>query len=124
MNLTEVQGLGSLESLEYLNMNDQAHIVRLSELSKLRWLRNLEISSCLKLIEIQGLGGLESLELLDMSRCRSIKSILGLSNLKRLKKKYLMARQASQDSRPRWVGILRNFRYVFLPIPRKITGFV
>ncbi|KAM7511559.1 hypothetical protein LguiB_010434 [Lonicera macranthoides] len=75
--ITEVQGLGGLESLEHLDMTGLEHIKRLSDLSKLRWLRKLEISSCRKLIEIQGLHGLESIELLDMSWCISITSILG-----------------------------------------------
>ncbi|XP_042483047.1 disease resistance protein Roq1-like [Macadamia integrifolia] len=84
-NLTKIQGLDRLESLEILDLSWCSSMERLPDLSNLRNLKQLNARMCKKLTEIQSLDRLESLETLDLGWCSSMERLPDLSNLRNLK---------------------------------------
>ncbi|CAN1326177.1 Disease resistance protein L6 [Linum perenne] len=63
--LTELRGLGRLESLEELSMSGCKLIKELPNLSGLKNLRILDIRKCVQLKEVNGIEELESLQVFD-----------------------------------------------------------
>ncbi|KAF7846505.1 hypothetical protein BT93_L4225 [Corymbia citriodora subsp. variegata] len=93
-NLTAIQGLGLVESLEKLEI-DRCGFERLIGLeveslqlhkgfAGLSSLRRLSLFNCPNLTAIQGLGSVESLEELEIQWCPKIESLDDLSDLKKL----------------------------------------
>ncbi|XP_059629634.1 disease resistance protein L6-like [Cornus florida] len=109
--LTEIQGLGKLESLTHLTIRGCHKLKDVQGLENLKSLASLSITACkeiaeidllepsaplvssltiltieecYKLTEIQGLGKLESLTHLTIRGCRKLKEVQGLGNLKSL----------------------------------------
>ncbi|XP_039169632.1 disease resistance protein RPV1-like [Eucalyptus grandis] len=88
-NLTAIQGLGSLDSLEQLNIIICPKIGSLDDLSNLKKLQFLKISSCEVLQAVKGLDELETLTTLFFVNCRSLKSFLNVFNSKVLDECFL-----------------------------------
>ncbi|XP_039169625.1 TMV resistance protein N-like [Eucalyptus grandis] len=68
-NLTAIQGLGSLDSLEQLDISICPKIGSLDDLSNLKKLKSLRISNCEVLQAVKGLDELETLATLDLVNC-------------------------------------------------------
>ncbi|CAI0437212.1 unnamed protein product [Linum tenue] len=83
--LTEVIGLGKLESLRELMITDCALIKKLPDLSALEHLWALTIIRCNQLPEVAGIERLKSLELLELTECTSIERLPDLSALEHLR---------------------------------------
>ncbi|KAF8029468.1 hypothetical protein BT93_E2007 [Corymbia citriodora subsp. variegata] len=81
-NLTAVQGLGSVESLEQLVINCCPKIENIDDLSDLKRLKSLLIRRCEELLAVKGLDQLETLEYLKFLDCRSLKSLPNVFNSK------------------------------------------
>ncbi|XP_059658698.1 disease resistance protein RUN1-like isoform X2 [Cornus florida] len=79
-NLTKIQGLDRLVSVEDLNLYGCKSIVRLPNLSNLKMLRHLTLEKCTSLCEIEGVEALEALEVLDVRECTSLEQIPDLPN--------------------------------------------
>ncbi|KAI6705491.1 hypothetical protein NL676_008453 [Syzygium grande] len=73
-NLTAVRGLGSVESLERLEIDKCPKIESLDDLSGLKKLESLVIGRCDELLAVKGLDELEALKHLDFYCCRSLRS--------------------------------------------------
>ncbi|XP_043687927.1 disease resistance protein RPV1-like [Telopea speciosissima] len=83
--LTEIPGLGRLESLRKLRISGCIDIGRLPDLSNLNKLNKLMIKGCKNLTEIHGIDRLKNLEILAISGCESLEILPDLSNLKKVK---------------------------------------
>ncbi|CAN1143437.1 Disease resistance protein L6 [Linum perenne] len=77
--LTEIQGLGELESLDHLDL-------RLPDLSRLGLLKTLVLDNCERLSSVDCLKALEALESLNLGDCQSIERLPLLSRLGKLEK--------------------------------------
>nr|CAC35337.1 Nbi-C protein [Linum usitatissimum] len=85
LELIEVPGLDTLESLEYLSLSGCQSIRKVPDLSGMKKLKTLDVEGCIQLKEVEGLERLESLEELKMSGCKSIEELPNLSGLKNLR---------------------------------------
>ncbi|XP_048131519.1 disease resistance protein RPV1-like [Rhodamnia argentea] len=81
-NLTAIQGLGSVESLEKLDIGWCPKIGSLDDLSDLKKLEELSIEECDELVAVKGLGELETLQGMSFKGCRSLRSFPNVFNLK------------------------------------------
>ncbi|KAL3739843.1 hypothetical protein ACJRO7_021159 [Eucalyptus globulus] len=81
-NITVVQGLGLVESLEQLEIKCCPKIASLDDLSNLKKLEALTIRDCEELLVINGLDELETLKRLDLASCRSLRSFPNVFNSK------------------------------------------
>ncbi|PKI38617.1 TMV resistance protein N-like isoform X2 [Punica granatum] len=82
IQLVEVQGLGSLHQLGYVDFSHCTSLELLPELPNC--LKYLHLQHCEKLRQLKGLEELESLLELDISGCRAIEKLPDLSKLQRL----------------------------------------
>ncbi|CAN0911531.1 Disease resistance protein L6 [Linum grandiflorum] len=76
--LTEVNRMGRLESLQSLCLQGCKSVRNLADLSGIKNLRDLNIQRCTQLTEVKGLENLESFAELNMSGCTSMKKLPSL----------------------------------------------
>ncbi|XP_031371698.1 uncharacterized protein LOC116187207 [Punica granatum] len=84
--LTEIRGLGKLESVEEIIICYCNSLETLGDLSDLEKLEALHIDSCEKLVEVKGLGRVKSLKRLEIYGCKSLERSVHVSN-SRLRKR-------------------------------------
>ncbi|OWM86773.1 hypothetical protein CDL15_Pgr015809 [Punica granatum] len=87
--LTEIRGLGKLESVEEIIICYCNSLETLGDLSDLEKLEALHIDSCKKLVEVRGLGRVKSLKRLEIYGCKCLESSVHVSNSRRRKRDVL-----------------------------------
>ncbi|MBQ4102976.1 MAG: hypothetical protein IJC90_00790 [Clostridia bacterium] len=84
--LKSLDGISSLNELQYLSLSYCHSLVDISELTKIsNSLRALCIEVCPKITDFSCLGSLKNLEHLELSGCNSLPDLSFLSNMKNLK---------------------------------------
>ncbi|KAL3745539.1 hypothetical protein ACJRO7_014624 [Eucalyptus globulus] len=83
-SLYNLNGLERLENPQLLSIELWPLLHTLPNLSNLKYLKDLFLWSCQKLIEIQGLDRLESLQSITIGGCSSLQGLPDLSNLKKV----------------------------------------
>ncbi|XP_059644383.1 disease resistance protein L6-like [Cornus florida] len=84
LELTEIQGLGRLELLIFLDVSGCKKLCMLEGLEQLRSLRYLTTKWCESLETLPALSNLKKLRKLDTKECKNLKGIRGLDRLESL----------------------------------------
>jgi len=84
LELRDIGVLKDLNNLRSLTIRDCDKIQNVNELKNCNLLTRLDLNGCIGLNDLEGISHLDSLKYLDLNGCKSIKNMDGLNGLKKL----------------------------------------